>query len=305
MIRRLILALLCALVTAGAGMAESTSRLGTGRERPDDPPRLLMSDNVFIGTIDSVFEFDYVPSGTCAAGVTPGREGGAIIRVTEILHGEIVSRSTFVAGVLHRLLDPPGTRVLVLANRTCAFDDRLWGLLLRVTPDARLAGVRSTLQMAGYPKDYWFPRPQAPRLDEVRTADVRYRGKTSPPPLEPAATLDLVQVETIATVGADRVVLRLRPLVRLAGVATLSDRPVRILCPNDGGGNILPAVGDSLLLPSTDGEPRLGFAARPGDFLVDRGFSSRLDVALEDVGDRIRRVGDGYVIVASGRLPAD
>jgi hypothetical protein len=151
----------------------------------------------------------------------------------------------------------------------------------------------------------FLPRHEAPRLPELRELDPLYRGMRSPVPIAAATAFDLVAVESFEVQAPGRVEFRLRRIRRLLGESTVSPTVAAVSVHADGGGSVLPAVGDTLLLPSTDGEPRLGFATRPGDFLVDRGFSSRLDVALEDVGDRIRRVGDGYVIVASGRLPAE
>lgn len=284
--RRLVALATLLLGSLGAADAPAIT-ISYPNERPGDPPRLLQLPIVFVGTIDSVAGPD------------------AWIRVAEVLHGTGIARRQPIHWSLGDVCEEVGTRIVAMSHGPHAGE--LWCALLRVESDGRLAGVRLTppnslikSSIAEYPMALFLPRREAPQLAELREVDAQYSGKRTPVPFAAATAFDLVAVESLGGQAPDRVELRLRRIRRLLGASAASPTVAPVSVHADGGGSVIPAVGDTLLLPSTNGEPRLGFTTRPGDFLVDRGYVSRFDVALEDVGDRMRRIGEGYVMVAGG-----
>jgi hypothetical protein len=266
--------------------------------RPPDFDELWSGVHVlFVGKIDYLRTVPYLPSGSCAEGITPGSITEIEVRVEELLRGAGVHAVQIIRhdpsrddSALSR-----GDRVLVYGQRTCADDWHLWAGAVGVAEGDSLKwndGLRDYVQP-------WVESHQRkPTLRDVRES-VQHRASRHPESaFRQADGFDLVRVEERIVWQDSLIVVGCRALEHLAG--RQGEPPTRIrFTPPPGIWVAGFSIGDTLLVPlgrRNDGGERR-FATSPEFFVVEDGYLAGLGVWLDRFLDRFEAGPQGYRLI--------
>jgi hypothetical protein len=252
---------------------------------------------LLVGTIHSMDTLRYVPSGSCAAGTTPGTIIEIEVRVEELLRGAGVH----AVQIIHhdRSMDDaalsPGDRVLVWGQRTCADDWQLWAWAVGLDEGDSL---KWSHDLEDFVRPWVESHQRKPTLRDVRESVQRVASRHPESAFRQTDGFDLVRVEERIVWQDSLIVVRCRPLEHMAG--RQGEPPTQLrFTPPPGIWKAGFAIGDTLLVPmdrANDGRERR-FATSPEFLVVQDGYLAGLGVGLDRVLDRFEAGPQGYRLV--------
>jgi len=283
---------------AGCFLSEPVPAEATQYLRPPDFDELWSGVHVlFVGRIDDMRTVPYAPSGSCAAGITPGTIMEVEVHVEEMLRGAGVR----AVQVIHhdRSIDDsalsPGDRVLVWGQRTCADDWHLWAWAVGLEEGDSL---RWSHGLRDYVRPWVESHRRKPTLQDVRESVQRRASRHPESAFRKAEGFDLVRVEERVVWQDSVIVVRCQALEHLAGRKAEPPTHVRFT-PPPGIWRAVFAIGDTLLVPlhgGIDGGERR-FATSPEFFVVEDGYLAGLGVWLDRFLNRFEAGPQGYRLV--------